>query len=355
MPVQVVTGPPFSGKGQRVASVRQTGDVVLDTTPIWRTFASPEPGAVRTVEDAAIANAMKRKGLERAVEQGRDGYVILAARDPATLSKWLGAAGQAKALLVTEPRNTLIARARSRGPECEELLTEWDNFEEDQEFMDLVDTWDDGESRAMDDVTYRELLESFNVRDEETGESLQRRCVLEDCEIRAESDKRMVTGIAVKYGDKAKLWGWTEIIKAGALELPTRASNLTVQHDRSQPLGLIEWEDSPEALRFRCEFPMGDRQDQMLVDVRAGTVRGASIEFAIDKYEEDIPNKTETVIKGRLIRCSLVDDGAYPKSKIKANKRAADCGCKDKRLEQDALIDAIASRVLREPCQWTRL
>ena len=56
MPIQVVTGPPFSGKGQKVAAARQPGDVVLDTTPIWKTFASPEPGDVRTVEDAAIAN-----------------------------------------------------------------------------------------------------------------------------------------------------------------------------------------------------------------------------------------------------------------------------------------------------------
>ena len=83
----VVNGPPFSGKNSKVAAVRQPGDVVLDTTPIWKTFASPEPGDVRTVEDAAIANAMKRKGLERAVETSRDGYVILAARDPATLSR----------------------------------------------------------------------------------------------------------------------------------------------------------------------------------------------------------------------------------------------------------------------------
>ena len=76
MSMEVVVGPPFSGKDRKVAAVWQPGDVVLDTTPIWRTFASPEPGAVRSVEDAAIANSMKRKGLERAVEQGRDGYVI---------------------------------------------------------------------------------------------------------------------------------------------------------------------------------------------------------------------------------------------------------------------------------------
>ena len=347
MSIQVVTGPPFSGKGQKVAAVRQPGDVVLDTTPIWRTFASPEPGDVRSVEDAWIANSMKRKGLERAVEQGRDGYVILAARDPVTLNRWLSAAGQAKALLVTEPHNTLIARARARGPECEELLTAWENFEEDQEFMDLLDTWDAGGSRAMEDVTYRELLESFAVRDEETGEIMQRRCLTIECELRADDTQnpRSVTGVAVNYGDKAQVWGWKESIRAGALTLPTKAANLTMQHDRALPVGLLEWEDSSDALRFRSVLSDGARQDQALADVRGKLVRGASLEFVIDKYEDDIPNKASEITGARVIRLSLVDDGAYPKSKIKANKRA-DCGCKDKRLEQDALIDTIVARVL---------
>ena len=346
MPIQVVTGPPFSAKGQKVAAVRQPGDVVLDTTPIWKTFASPEPGDVRTVDDAAIANAMKRKGLERAVETSRDGYVILAARDPATLSRWLGAAGQAKALLVTEPHNTLIARARARGPECEELLTAWENFEADQEFMDLVDAWDAGGSRAMDDVTYRELLESFAVRDEETGEIMQRRCLTIECELRADDmqNPRAVTGVAVNYGDHAAVYGWKESIRAGALRLPTKAANLTMQHDRALPVGLLEWEDGSDALRFRSVLTEGARQDQALADVRGKLVRSASLEFVIDKYEDDIPSKTSEITGARVIRLSLVDDGAYPKSKIKAAKRA-DCGCKEQRLEQDALIDTIVARV----------
>ena len=346
MPIQVVTGPPFSGKDRQVAAVRQPGDVVLDTTPIWRVIANPEPADVRSVEDAAIANAMKRKGLERAVEQGRDGYVIVAARDPATLSRWLGAAGQAKAMLVTAPHKTLIDRARLRGPECEELLTAWENFEADQEFMDLVDAWDAGGSRAMDDVTYRQLLESFEVRDEDTGELVQRRCLTVDCEIRADDTKnpRMVMGVAVKYGDKADVWGWKESIRAGALKLPMRKANLTMQHDRALPVGLLEWDDGSDALRFQSMLPEGGRQDQALSDVRGKLVRGASLEFVIDKYEDDIPNKTSEITGARVIRLSLVDDGAYPKSKIKAVARAA-CGCKEKRISQDALIDTIVARV----------
>ena len=345
--MMVVTGPPFSGKGQKVDAAKQPGDVVLDTTPIWRTIADPDLGAVRTVEDAAIVNSMKRAGLDRAVAQGRDGYVIVAARDPATLQRWLGAAGQSKALLVREPMSTLIARARRAGPTCEELLTAWDNFEADAEFMDLVDSWDAG-GRAMEndiETTYRELLESFEVRDEDTGELVQRRCLTAECEIRADGDNpRMVTGIAVKYGDNANVYGWKESIRSGALMLPTKKANLTMQHDRALPVGLMEWEDGSDALRFSSALTEGARQDQALADVRGKLVRGASLEFVIDKFEDDIPNKTSEITRARVIRLSLVDDGAYPKSKIKAAKRA-DCGCKDKRLSQDELIDAIALRV----------
>ena len=348
MSIQVVTGPPFSGKDQKVAAVRQPGDVVLDTTPIHRAFADVLPGDTRSVEDAAIANAMKRKGLERAVEQGRDGYVIVAARDPVTLTRWLGVAGQSKALLVTEPWAALTARARARGADCEELLTAWENFEADPEFMDLVDAWDAGGTRAMDDdVTYRELLELFEIRDEDTGEFIQRRCLTVDCEIRAAdaTNPRMVTGIAVKYGDKASVYGWKESIRSGALMLPTKAANLTMQHDRALPVGLLEWDDGSDALRFSSVLTEGARQDQALADVHGKLVRGASLEFVIDKFEDDIPSKTSEITGAHVIRLSLVDDGAYPKSKIKAAKRADDCGCKAKRLSQDELIDTIVARV----------
>ena len=76
----------------------------------------------------------------------------------------------------------------------------------------------------------------------------------------------------------------------------------------------------------------------------AKTLRGASLEFVIDKYEDDIPHKSSEITGARVIRLSLVDDGAYPKSKIKAAKRA-DCGCKSTLRSQDELIEAIAARV----------
>ena len=168
-----------------------------------------------------------------------------------------------------------------------------------------------------------------------------------ECELRADDTRnpRAVTGVAVVYGDHANVWGWKESIRAGALTLPTKKSNLTMQHDRALPVGLLEWEDSSDALRFRSDLTEGSAlSDEALARIAGGTVRGASLEFVIDKYEDDIPHKSSEITGARVIRLSLVDDGAYPKSKIKAAKRA-DCGCKSTLRSQDELIEAIAARV----------
>ena len=75
---------------------------MLDTTSIWKAFYDPDD-VVRTATDGQIANAMKRAGLDKAVEQGRNGWLVVAERDPIRLKRWLDAAGQQKAWLVTEP------------------------------------------------------------------------------------------------------------------------------------------------------------------------------------------------------------------------------------------------------------
>ena len=54
---------------------------------------------------------------------------------------------------------------------------------------------------------------------------------------------RVVTGVAVRYGDEARIEGGIrERIAKGALELPKETANLTLQHDRSKPVGLLRWQ-----------------------------------------------------------------------------------------------------------------
>ena len=320
MPIRVVTGPAFAGKTQAVEKVRRGGDIVLDTTSIWKAFYDPDD-VVRTATDGQIANAMKRAGLDKAVEQGRNGWLVVAERDPIRLKRWLDAAGQQKAWLVTEPMETLIRRARLAGPECEELLNKWDGYEDDRDFQELVEPWSEDDMRTIHEVEiqYRLALAGVTVR--EAGCDVQHRCLTDKAELRAEGDtSRVVTGIAVRYGDEARIYGYRERIAKGALKLPERKANLTMQHDRAMPLGLLEWQEDDDALRFRTELSEGARQDQALQDVRAGLLRGASLEFMPEK-EKLLETDTEKgplyeIVKAKVMRLSLVDDGAYPQSSI---------------------------------------
>ena len=162
MSIRVVTGPPFSGKSQAVAKVRRPGEVLIDTTVLWKALYSPESGAIRTMEQARVAQAAKMAALKNAAAQGLDGWVTVAERDPIQLKRWLDAAQQQKAWLVTEPMETLIRRARAAGPECEELLTGWDDYEDDSDFMALTEQWSEDEMRTIHDVEtqYRAALEA---------------------------------------------------------------------------------------------------------------------------------------------------------------------------------------------------
>ena len=322
MPIRVVNGPPFSGKDARVQAVRRAGELLIDTTYLWKALYSPESKAIRTMEQARVAQAAKMAALKNASAQGLDGWITVAERDPIKLKRWLDAAGQQKAWLVTEPMETLIRRARKAGPECEELLTGWDDYEDDPDFMVMHERWSDEDMRMNADIEtqYRAAVEGLTVR--EAGSDVQHRCLTDNAELRAEGgDSRVVSGIAVRYGDEARLAGFRERIARGALTLPTGKANLTVQHDRAMPLGLLEWQDDEDALRFRANLTEGPRQDQMLMDVRAELVRGASMEFKPSK--EKLLETDETlgplfeILEAQVVRLSLVDDGAYPQSAIR--------------------------------------
>ena len=124
MPIRVVTGPPFSGKSEAVAKARRAGDVLIDTTVLWKALYSPESGAIRTMEQARVAQAAKMAALKNAAAQGLDGWVTVAERDPIQLKRWIDAArGSQKAWLVTAADGDVDPGGqRAAGPECEELF-----------------------------------------------------------------------------------------------------------------------------------------------------------------------------------------------------------------------------------------
>lgn len=262
---------------------------------------------------------MMRRGLDVAVEEDRDGWLIVAERDPARLKKWMDAAGAEKAWLVTAPMRTLRDRARRSGPSCESLVEEWDGYEDDAELGALTEPWSEDQMREIHEFAaqYRAALASCGVR--ELGQVVQHRCLTERAELRADMDSRTVAGIAVRYDDEAMVYGMRERILRGALELPTAPANLTLQHDRALPLGLLEWQDDDDAMRFRSTLADGARQDQALRDIASGLLRGASLEFIPRETADAGKDPDEQIMevkRATVLRLSLVDDGAYPQSKI---------------------------------------
>ena len=326
MPIRVVTGPAFAGKSQAVERVRRPGDVLLDTTLMWRAMFNPEPGDERTMDQARIVNQAKRAALERAVELEQDGWLTVAERDPLRLSKWLAAAGAQKALMVTAPMADLRSRARKSGPSCEALVDKWDGYEDDAELAAITEPWNEDDMRTTIDVEteYRALCEAVSVRDVDNG-LVERRCLIEDAELRADIDKREVTGTLVRYGDEARLPGFRERIRKGAFRLPKRASNVTLQHVRALPIGLAGYIDDDDAMRFRVEVAETPRGDQALADIRAGLLRGASVEMRPGKHRtveaggDDGP--LVEIMEAAMLRFSVVDDGAYPDSRISARAK----------------------------------
>lgn len=129
---------------------------------------------------------------------------------------------------------------------------------------------------------------------------------------------RTVYGVAIRYGDVAPTPhgmppGVSERWEKRAA-MPMPGAVLTADHDRSQRLGLIEWQESDDELRFTSVLPPGARQDQMLEDLRAGLVGGASVEAIVER--DHMEGRCRVVTRARVRRVSLVTTQAFPESKV---------------------------------------
>ena len=117
----------------------------------------------------------------------------------------------------------------------------------------------------------------------------------------------------------ARVKSFRERIRAGALTFPGAGKqNLTIQHNRELPVGLLEFMDSPGELRFRATLAKTPRADQLLMDIDAGHIRGASMEFYPERVQpmDAGGQRVMEITKGRVSRVSLVDVPAYPSSRF---------------------------------------
>ena len=143
-------------------------------------------------------------------------------------------------------------------------------------------------------------------------------------ELRAAPEGRRLSGVAVRYGDVAALpWG-KERFEAGAFADRMSDVRLTVQHDRGRPLARtgagLTLDDNAERLALAAELPVTREADDTLTLVRAGVLRGLSIEFRA--VVERMEGETRVISRATLGAISVVDEPAYPASEVEARRAA---------------------------------
>ena len=143
-------------------------------------------------------------------------------------------------------------------------------------------------------------------------------------ELRADDDARRLSGVAVTYGDTAKLPFGEERIEPGAFgELGDVILN--AYHDRAAPLARtggagLELSDTGERLAFAAELPATREADDVLELVRRGVVRGASVEMHVtgQRFEGGV----RVIERAKLSAIGIVDTPAYPASEVEARRAA---------------------------------
>ena len=142
-------------------------------------------------------------------------------------------------------------------------------------------------------------------------------------EIRATPGSREIAGVAVSYSDVARLpWGQERFLP-GSISW-TDSTMLTLQHDRSKPLarvgaGLV-LEDGENALTMRATMPRTSLGEDTLTLVRAGVLRGLSLEFVPSRTKNE--GSVMVVEAAKMTGLSVVDVPAYSESLIQREARA---------------------------------
>ena len=145
-------------------------------------------------------------------------------------------------------------------------------------------------------------------------------------ELRFDAEERRISGTAMKYGDVATLpWGEKERFEPGAFgEVGGLDVVLNAQHDRGQPLartigGTMRLSDIGGELRIEADLPDTTIANDAIANIRAGILRGFSVEFIPEKTRQegqDGGSVTIVVEKAKLRGIGVVDRPAYPKSKV---------------------------------------
>lgn len=134
----------------------------------------------------------------------------------------------------------------------------------------------------------------------------------------------VVFGDALVYGDVARSGvglprGMEEQFAAGAFgDLASLDAIANLMHDRSRPLartgsGLV-FTDSPKTLHVEITLPDTGSGNETAGLVRAGILRGLSLEFDPVRWDLRMNGRRIHVTRARLLGVAVVDNPAYPQS-----------------------------------------
>ena len=191
---------------------------------------------------------------------------------------------------------------------------------------------------------------SVHYRYAHSDDGIQRRYF----ELRYDADERKVSGVAMRYGDTATLpWGEKERFEPGAFgEVGGLDVILNVQHDRGRPIarttgGTMRLSDSAGELRIEATLPETTEADNAIANIRAGILRGFSVEFKPEETDRD--GDTIIVKKAKLPGIGLVDRPAYPKSRVQSRSEGEMNESEIKALVERAVKEETEKRVDSKP------
>ena len=140
---------------------------------------------------------------------------------------------------------------------------------------------------------------------------------------------RQLFGVVVDYDDTAVIGGqFRERIERGALQIKDVVLNLS--HDRQRPIARqgsnLDLIDKNNALEMRASIPKTRDGDDALTLIKAGVLRGLSVEMSIRKDEWRAGGRLRLIKEAVLSGIGVVDKPAYPKSSVEARQAVLDSG-----------------------------
>ena len=148
------------------------------------------------------------------------------------------------------------------------------------------------------------------------------------CELRAQG--RVLSGSAVRYGDVATLPFGRERFQAGASPgVATSDVILNASHDRGRPLartggGGLVLTDTAKELSIRADLAPTREADDTLTLVRAGVLRGISLEFIARSERRE--GNVRVIERADLRGLGVVDRPAYGGSLVSAREEVRQRG-----------------------------